>query len=132
MSVRLINPDELPEPRGYSHVAVGEGKAVLLAGQIGCGRNGRIEAPDDLVAQFSKALDNMLVALAAAGGGPDDLAYLRIFTTDVDQYRAHLSELGAAWKERFGRRYPPMVLAGVTQLFEPGTLVELEGIAYVG
>ncbi len=131
MSVRLINPDDLSAPVGFSHAAVGQGRPVVLAGQIGCDASGRIEHPDDLVAQFAKALDNLLAALRAAGGGPTDVALLRIHTTQVDTYRRRLKQLGAAYRERFGRHYPAMCLLGVTELFAPGTLVEIEGLAYV-
>ncbi|MHC4547721.1 MAG: RidA family protein [Planctomycetota bacterium] len=131
MSVRLVNPEGLGPPVGFSHVAVGRGRPVVLAGQIGCDESGRIERPDDLVAQFARALDNLLLALRAAGGAPTDLALLRIYTTDVPAYRGHLEELGRAYRARLGKHYPAMCLVGVTELFEPGTLVELEGLAYV-
>jgi enamine deaminase RidA (YjgF/YER057c/UK114 family) len=131
VSVRLVNPDDLPAPIGFSHAAVGKGQPVVLAGQIGCDASGRIEHPDDLVAQFSKALDNLLAALRAAGGAPTDIALLRIHTTQVDTYRRSLKQLGAAYRERFGRHYPAMALLGVSELFAPGTLVEIEGLAYV-
>lgn len=131
MPVRLINPEELSPPVGFSHAAVGEGRAIVLAGQIGCGPDGRIVAPDDIVAQFALALDNLLVALRAAGGDVTDLANLRIYTTDVSAYRAQLKGLGAAYRERLGRHFPAMVLAGVSELFEPGSMIEIEGTAYV-
>ena len=46
-------------------------------------------------------------------------------------YRAQLKELGAAYRERMDRHFPAMVLAGVTELFDPEARVEIEGIAYV-
>ena len=132
MSVRLVNPDTLTRPVGYSHAAVGAGTAVVLAGQIGCDSSGKVASPGELVPQFAKALDNLLEALRACGGEPEDLAHLRIFVTDVSAYRDELRALGEAWRARFGKHYPPMTLAGVQALFEPGTVVELEGLAYVG
>jgi enamine deaminase RidA (YjgF/YER057c/UK114 family) len=131
VSVRLVSPDDLSAPVGFSHAAVGQGRPVVLAGQIGSDATGRIAWPDDLVAQFAKALDNLLAALRAAGGVPTDVALLRIYTTQVDTYRRSLKELGAAYRERFGKHYPAMCLLGVTELFAPGTLVEIEGLAYV-
>ena len=130
MSVKLINPKELAEAKGFSHVAVGKGAPVVLAGQIGWDKSGKIVS-DDLVAQFALAIDNLLVALRAAGGKPEDLALLRIYCTRVDLYRARLKELGAAYRKRFGRHFPAMALLGVTELFTPGSLVEIEGLAYV-
>ena len=131
MSVEFVNPESLAPPVGFSHAGVGTGKPVVLAGQIGSDASGRVEQPDDLVAQFGKALDNMIVALRAAGGEPTDLAQLRIYCTDVGAYRANLKELGTAYRERLGRHFPAMCLLGVTELFEPGSMVELEGLAYV-
>ena len=130
MSVRLINPATLAEAKGFSHVAVGKGAPVVLAGQIGWDKSGRIVS-EDLVAQFAKSIDNLLDALRAAGGKPEDLALLRIYCTRVDLYRARLKELGEAYRKRLGRHFPAMCLLGVTELFVPGTLVEIEGLAYV-
>ena len=130
MSVEFVNPDSMVKPVGYAHGAVGSGRPVVLAGQIGCDISGKLVA-DTLVPQFGKALDNMVDVLAAAGGSATDVALLRIYTTDVDGYRAQLKELGAEYRARFGRHFPAMALLGVTQLFEPGCLVEIEGLAYV-
>jgi enamine deaminase RidA (YjgF/YER057c/UK114 family) len=130
MSVRLINPATLAEAKGFSHVAVGKGAPVVLAGQIGWDKSGKIVSTD-LVAQFALAIDNLLVALRAAGGKPEDLALLRIYCTRVDLYRAKLKELGEAYRKRLGRHFPAMCLLGVTELFTPGSLVEIEGLAYV-
>ena len=131
MSVRFVNPETLPKAVGYAHVAIGHGTPVVLAGQIGWDEHGTIVEPDDLVAQFARALDNLLVALRAAGGEPTDIAQLRIFTTDVEGYRSNLRALGQVYRERLGKHYPAMVLAGVSALFEPGSKVEIEGLAYV-
>ena len=131
MPVRLVNPEELSPPIGFSHAAVGEGRAIVLAGQIGSDKTGRVVQPDDIVAQFALALDNLLVALRASGGDVEDLANLRIYTTDVLAYRANLKALGAAYRERLGRHFPAMALVGVAGLFEPGSLIEIEGTAYV-
>ncbi|MHC4958436.1 MAG: RidA family protein [Planctomycetota bacterium] len=129
MSVKLINPETLAEAVGFAHVAVGQGRAIELAGQVGWDRDGRFET--GVVAQFERALGNILEALRAAGGAPEDLARLRIFVLDVDDYRAHLKELGRAYKKLLGRHYPAMSLVGVKRLFDEGALLEIEGVAYV-
>ena len=129
MSVRLVNPESLARPVGYSHAAVGHGATVELAGQVGWDVDEKLA--DGLVAQFALALDNLLEALAGCGGKPEDMARLRIFTTDVAGYRAHLREIGAAYRERFSRHFPTMSLLGIDTLFDPGALIEIEGVAYV-
>src|SRR5947207_14606309 len=99
MGGRIVNPPVLGEPRGFSHAIV-SGKTVFLAGQIGDG--------ETLVEQFDGAVRNLLTALKAAGGGPEDLVSLQVFVTDVGEYRSSLRELGRVWREHLGRHYPAM------------------------
>jgi enamine deaminase RidA (YjgF/YER057c/UK114 family) len=116
----IVNPPELPEPVGFSHAVVAGG-AVYLGGQIGDG--------DSVVEQFDSAAAKLVTALRAAGGEPDQLVSLVVYVTDMDEYRASLSELGEVWRRHFGRRYPAMALIGVASLFEPDAKVELMGVA---
>jgi enamine deaminase RidA (YjgF/YER057c/UK114 family) len=116
----IVNPPELPEPVGFSH-AVTAGGAVYLGGQIGEGAS--------LVEQFDSAADRLLTALRAAGGEPDQLVSLVVYTTDIEDYRASTRELGEVWRRHFGRRYPAMALIGVSALFDPDARVELMGVA---
>jgi enamine deaminase RidA (YjgF/YER057c/UK114 family) len=131
MDVERINPGELGRPSGFSHaVSVSAGRLVFLAGQLGTGRDGKI-APGGIVAQFEQALANLLTALAAAGGHPADLVSLTIYLLDVEDYQAHGAEIGAAWRRRAGTEYPAMAGVGVTRLWDPEALVEIQGIAAV-
>jgi enamine deaminase RidA (YjgF/YER057c/UK114 family) len=118
----IVNPPELPEPVGFAHAVVAAG-AVYLGGQTGEGAT--------VVEQFDSAAGKVVSALRAAGGEPDHLVSLVVYTTDVDEYRASLAQLGEVWRRHFGRRYPAMALVGVTALFEPGAKVELMGVAVV-
>jgi enamine deaminase RidA (YjgF/YER057c/UK114 family) len=131
MNVERINPPELGRPSGFSHaVSVTQGRMVFLAGQIGLGRDGRVVA-GGVVAQFERALANLLAALAAAGGQPPDLVSLTIYIVDLEDYRAHASQIGAAWRRLAGTEYPAMAAVGVTRLWEPEALVEIQGSAAV-
>jgi len=129
MSVRLVNPESLIKPVGYAHGAIGRGGVLELAGQVGWDRDGNLA--DGLVAQVAQAFDNLLAVLEECGCEPKDLARLRIYTVDIDGYRKHLKEIGAAYRERFGKHFPAMTLVGVAALFGKGALVEIEGVAYV-
>ena len=116
----IVNPQELPEPVGYAHAVVARG-AVYLGGQIGDG--------ETLVEQFDSASGKLVTALRAAGGQPEDLVSLVVYTTAMNEYRASTRELGEVWRRHFGRRYPAMALVGVSALFEPDAKVELMGVA---
>jgi enamine deaminase RidA (YjgF/YER057c/UK114 family) len=131
MDVERINPAELARPSGFSHaVAAAGGRMVFLAGQIGMDRDGTVAA-DGVVPQFEQALANLLTALAAAGGQPSDLVSLTIYLTDVEDYQAHGKEIGAVWRRLAGTEYPAMAGVGVTRLWLPEALVEIQGIAVV-
>ena len=131
MDVERINPDELARPSGFSHaVAASGGRLVFLAGQIGMDRDGNVVA-GGIVAQFEQALGNLLTALAAAGGRPEDLVSLTIYLIDVPGYQAHGKEIGAVWRRLAGTGYPAMAGVGVTALWDPRALVEIQGVAAV-
>ena len=136
MNMERINPEELARPSGFSHaVAVTgspgpAGRMVFLAGQIGMDRDGKV-AGGGVVPQFEQALGNLLTALAAAGGQPADLVSLTIYLIDVEDYQARGKEIGAVWRRLAGTEYPAMAGVGVTRLWHPAALVEIQGIAVV-
>ncbi len=121
---RIVTAPGLAEPIGYAHAVVAaQGRTVYLGGQIGAG--------ETVVDQFDAAVANLVAALRAAGGEPDDLVSLVVYATDVGEYRASLRELGEVWRRHFGRRYPAMALVGASALFDPEARVELMGVAVV-
>jgi enamine deaminase RidA (YjgF/YER057c/UK114 family) len=131
MDVERVNPAELGRPSGFSHaVAVTPTRMVFLAGQIGLGRDGELVS-GGVVGQFEQALANLLVALAAAGGHPGDVVSLTIYIVDVEDYQTHAKEIGAAWRRLAGAEYPAAAAVGVTRLWDPQALVEIQGIAAV-
>jgi len=135
MTSERINPAELARPSGFSHaVSVGggpgAGRMVFLAGQTGVDRDGNV-ADGGVVPQFERAMTNLLTALGAAGGLPSDLVSLTIYLTDVPEYQAHAREIGAVWRRLAGTEYPAMAAVGVTRLWLPELLVEIQGIAVV-
>jgi enamine deaminase RidA (YjgF/YER057c/UK114 family) len=131
MPFERINPGELARPSGFSHaVRAGGGRLVFLAGQTALDAGGSIVG-DGVVAQFEQALGNLLTALRAAGGEPADLASLTVYLVDMDGYRTRSREIGEIWRRLVGRDYPAMAAIGVSRLWDPAALVELQGIAVV-
>jgi enamine deaminase RidA (YjgF/YER057c/UK114 family) len=131
VSLERINPAELARPSGFSHaVAASGGRLVFLAGQTAAGPDGRVEC-GNVLHQFERALQNLLAALRAAGGGPADLASLTLYLVDIDGYRAQAREAGEIWRRLAGRDYPAMAAIGVHRLWDAEALVEVQGIAVV-
>ncbi len=128
MTLQRVNPAPLAVPRGFSHAVVGEGRVICLAGQTALDADGRIVG-HDVVTQFRRALSNLLTALDAAGGRPDQLASLTVYIVDMDDYREHAAEIGRVWRLLVGPEYPAMAGIGVSRLWDAEALVELQGIA---
>jgi len=130
MTTERINPAELARPSGFSHAVAATGRMVFLAGQTGVDRDGNV-ADGGVVPQFERALTSLLTALGAAGGLPSDLVSLTIYLTDMADYQAHARDIGAVWRRLAGTEYPAMAAVGVTRLWLPELLVEIQGIAVV-
>ncbi|MFB7587685.1 RidA family protein [Streptomyces sp. NPDC056169] len=129
MSLHRHNPAELAPPTGFSHAVTATGtRLVFLAGQTALDAAGAVVG-DTLPEQFTTALGNLLTALRHAGGTPADLARVTVYTTDVDDYRAHAHELGRIWRRLAGRDYPAMAVIGVVRLWDAQARVELDGFA---
>ncbi|TSA20510.1 MAG: RidA family protein [Actinomycetales bacterium] len=128
MTIKKINPETLAPPIGFSHAVLAEGKYIFLAGQTALNKENVIVG-DTIVAQFEKALINLVTALQEAGGTPEDLVKITIFSVDPVDYRAHSREIGKTWQSLLGKNFPAMTLVGVTRLWDDKALVEIEGIA---
>jgi enamine deaminase RidA (YjgF/YER057c/UK114 family) len=125
---RNVNPEELAPARGYSHATVA-GDTVWVGGQVGSDATGRIVEPDDMVAQYARAIQNVAVALRAAGCEPEDTVKLTYYVTDMKAYRDNRSGLGAAYRKFFRTDYPASTLIEVRSLVDPDALVEIDAVA---
>jgi enamine deaminase RidA (YjgF/YER057c/UK114 family) len=128
---QIVTSPDLPAPVGYAHAVIAApGRTVHLGGQTAQAPDGAIFG-STIVEQFDLAARNLVAALHAAGGQPDDLVSLQVFVTDLGAYRTSMRELGSVWRTHFGRRYPAMAVLGVTELFDPIAMVELVGVAVI-
>jgi enamine deaminase RidA (YjgF/YER057c/UK114 family) len=129
VAVERVNPEGLGRPSGFSHAVVADGsRVVFLAGQTALTSAGRIEG-GGVTAQFERALGRLLTALRAAGGEPEHLASLTIYAVDLADYRAHAREIGEVWRRLVGASYPAMAAIGVSRLWDPEAVVEIQGHA---
>jgi enamine deaminase RidA (YjgF/YER057c/UK114 family) len=133
--IERVNPPELGKPSGYSHAvsvtaSVTADKIVFLAGQTALNPDNKIIG-ETVVEQFEQAMGNLLTALRAAGGRPEDLVSVTIYIVDMDDYKAHAREIGAVWRSLVGTEYPAMAGIGVSRLWDIEALVEVQGFAAI-
>jgi enamine deaminase RidA (YjgF/YER057c/UK114 family) len=129
MPLNRVNPSSLAHPSGFAH-AVTDGNLIYLAGQTALDQNGKI-VPGGIVQQFRQAFTNVLTALEAAGGRPEHLAAVTIYLVDIPDYQKHGREIGQIWRELAGSEYPAMAGIGITALWQPDALIEIQAIASV-
>ncbi len=130
MTLELINPQGLPDPGTYSHVAIAAGtRIVFIAGQEPEDSHGRLTGPGDLAAQAGQVFANLGVALAAAGVTPRQVAKITIYV--VGHRPEYLPVIEAARVTLFGDHKPPDTLVGVETLSQPGYLIEVDAIAVI-
>ena len=130
MSFKLINPESLGAPHGYSNGVLTEagGRLLFIAGQIAWDQQHHIVS-DDLTEQFDRALANVIAVVTEAGGRPEQIARLIIYVTDRNEYKKCMKEIGKRYRARMGKHFPAMVLVEVAGLLEDRAQIEIEGIA---
>lgn len=130
MSARTLNPPQLCAPIGFAH-GIQAGPFVYLGGQTALNADYQI-VPGGIVEQFVQAFGNLLATLEYAGGSPADLIDVTLYLTDIDDYQRNGREIGRRWREMAGTEYPAMAGVGVTRLWQPEALIEIQGVAYLG
>jgi len=121
----LIRAAGLSEPISHYSDAVRAGETIYVSGQASVDAQGRLVGPGDVVAQTRQVLDNMRLALAAAGGTLDDVVKVTVYLARCAD-RATVNEVRKAY---FGANKPASTLIGIGEFAIPGMLVEIEAIA---
>jgi 2-iminobutanoate/2-iminopropanoate deaminase len=122
---RLIRAEGLSEPISHYSDAVRAGDLVFVSGQASVDRQGKLVGAGDVVAQTRQVLDNMRLALAAAGATLDDVVKVTVYLADCAD-RPKVNEVRKAY---FGNNRPASTLIGISDWAIPGMLIEIDAIA---
>ena len=130
MEITRLQPQGLVVSPAFSHVAVVPAGAttIYVGGQNGVDATGAVVS-DDVGEQSSRALDNAVVALEAAGASLADVVQWTVLIhADADLNAAY----GAIAPKLAGGGAPPLVTAAlVAGIGVPGGLIEISAIAAV-
>ena len=119
-----------PRPKGYANGIAGARPHRSWSAGRSAGTP-RAAFPPGFAGQVQQALRNILAVLAEAGGGPEHIARLTWYVTDMAEYLDSLRALGAAYRDVMGRHFPAMALVEVAALVEAEAKVEIEATAVV-
>ena len=125
----ILQPPGWPKPRGYSNGMMAEGRIVVTGGVVGWDAEEKF--PDGFAAQARQAFANIRAVLAEGEAEPHHLVRLTWYVVDVEEYLAAGKEVGAAYREIFGKHFPAMAVVQVVRLVEPKALIEIEATAVV-
>jgi enamine deaminase RidA (YjgF/YER057c/UK114 family) len=130
---RNIQPAGLHERRVnglllYSHVVSVEPKRLIfIAGQLARDRDGRIVGVGDMRAQLRQALENLKLAVEAAGASLKDLVRTNTYVTDIEEYFKHVD----VRMEYYSHAMPTSTTVEVRRLAQPELMVEIDAIAAI-
>jgi enamine deaminase RidA (YjgF/YER057c/UK114 family) len=128
-----INPPELfPSLQyGFSQIITCTGgKTVYLSGQVAWDERQQIIGADDLLAQTRQTIQNIRVAVQAAGGSLTDVVSMRIYIVESKLEEGH--HIREALQEFFPvEPAPTTTWIGVRSLANKEFLVEIEAIAVI-
>jgi reactive intermediate/imine deaminase len=122
---RPVRAPGLSEPISHYSDAVVAGKTVYVSGQGAFDAAGNLVGAGDVVAQTRQVLENMKIALAAAGATLDDVVKVTVYLKDRD-HRPRVNEIR---KEYFKANKPASTLVEISRFAIEGMLVEIEAIA---
>ncbi len=131
MAHDVIHPDGWLPAKGYANGVLTKDGVLHIGGQIGWDAN-KDFVSDDFIGQMRQALRNIRAIAEAAGGQVEDVTRLTWFVTDKAEYLAAQAEVGAAYREVFGRHFPAMSMVVVAGLIEDRAKVEIEATAHIG
>ena len=114
-------------PYAYASVASAVSRLVFTAGACPLDASGKTIAAGDVATQAAKVMENLEVALAAAGAALSDVVKTTVYVATQRQ-----ADLLVAWdvvRRHFGDHDVPNTLLGVSVLGWANQLVEVEAVA---
>ena len=125
MALERINPSNLAQPRGYTHV-VKAGNTVYIAGQVGQRSDGTL-AGSDIGSQTDQVFKNLGAALASVGAGFENVTKITVFLT----HREDIPGFRTARDKHVTGELPASTLVLISGLAEPEFRVEVEATAVI-
>src|SRR5258705_6507175 len=132
MAPKAVTSKDLGPALGmYSHgVITRAGEIVVVAGQVGMDRAGKLVGPGDVGAQTKQALDNVRAVLDAADCSMGDVVRFQTFLPHASDIEGFMQARHEVFPGHFPDGvYPPNTLLIVSRLVKPELLVEIEAMA---
>lgn len=130
---KAIDPDGLFKMPGFHQAMLTQGsKTIYIAGQVAYDTGMKFVGMGDYSVQTVQVLNNIVLAVTAAGGKPEDIVsstfYIKGLTTEAS--KQIMSTMSVALK---GKPFPAHAfnMIGVETLADPRSLIEISAIATI-
>lgn len=129
VKIEQIAAKSVFDPPAYSQAVkvTGAQSIVFISGQVDYDAKGGPGHLGDFAGQARATFAALKAQVEAAGGTMQSIVKLNTYLIDL----RHRGELAAIREEFFGKKAPASTLVGVTQLAQPGWLIEVEAIAVI-
>lgn len=126
--LRRINPDRV-QPLGdnYSQIVAATGKQYHISGTLPVDEDGT-PTEGDMRQQTEAVVKNLQRSLDAVGADVSDVARVRIFTLDADEYMENCHSVLLDW---YDGDKPASTMCEVARLASEQFLVEVDATAFV-
>ncbi|SEM60594.1 Enamine deaminase RidA, house cleaning of reactive enamine intermediates, YjgF/YER057c/UK114 family [Mucilaginibacter gossypiicola] len=129
--VTFLNPATVGKPFGYSHAVIvdlGKSKMVIMSGQVGLDKDGKLAGNGDLANQTEQIFTNIKNIVEAAGGTMNDIVELNYYLMDASQV-----QLVRGIRDKFvnTKQPPASTLVQVSKLFRDDILIEIKATAII-
>ena len=123
---RISAPDGVAPAAAYTHVVMGTGRFVAIAGQLALDKDGKLVGEGDPAAQARQVFENLRRCLSSAGATFHDVVKLTFFVTDM----AYMPAVREARDAHMSPdRLPAASAVQVAALVRPEFLMEIEAFA---
>jgi enamine deaminase RidA (YjgF/YER057c/UK114 family) len=126
MKQHSVQPDGLAPVNGYSQAVAYQGRTIVVSGQVPLDADGNLVGAGDPERQADQVFANLIIALAAAGAGIQDLVKLTVYLTN----RADVAAFRRVRDRHIDLSQPPASsLVVVSGLVDPEFRIEIDAVA---
>ena len=139
MAKKIIRSDKVWQHKmswSYGAVIDPGSKIVMVSGAIPVDREGNLVGKGNLKAQITQIVKNMAAILEAGGATLNDVVFMRMYTTDVEEWIKTMAWRSENYPELWGKTLgdqtaAAQTLIGVTRLGIKDVMLEIEAVAAI-
>lgn len=130
-NIEYINPENMSQPRGYSHAISVKGghKTVYIGGQNAIDKNGVVVGKGDLKKQTEQVLRNIEIILEESEAKLENVVKFNIYLVQGQNPQDGFEVFQKMWGDN--QNFPTVTVLFIDGLGDPDWLIEIDAIAII-